>query len=288
MLLFILGATPFLAGIVYTTIYPSTDPHVIAPLAAGAVFLIIFALWENIGSRRGFLKHPLTPTYVFTAGRGRDFSAPCIAMAVINMFYYSSSILWPTMINVFYLDDPTDWRTASVLSMVQGLAILAGVLFLSFLGSKIKRWNWQLSGYTFFMVVFGSLLALGNPNRKAMVIVFVFISQAAYGASMYLCIAVSQMGVAQKDLGLSGGVGGTSRFAGGAVATAVYTAVLTNTVATWTGKLVPQAAVAAGLAESAVTGLMNDIKMGTLSTYTAEVVAAVGKATQGAYEKGIQ
>lgn len=289
MALFIFGATPFLAGIIYTTIYPSTDIHVIACLVVGAVLLIAFAAWENIGSRRGFLKHPLTPTYVFTAGYGRDLTAPCIALAVINMFYYSSSILWPTMINVFYLDDPTDWKAASLLSVVQGLAILAGVLFLSFFGSSIKRWNWQLSGYTFLMVVFGVLLALGNPDRKGMMIAFVFVSQAAYGASIYLCIAVSQMGVEQKDLGLSGGVSGTSRFAGGAIATAVYTAVLTNTVSKWSGKLIPAAAVAAGLPSSDVSSLMGALGTPALAAnYSSEVVAAVGKATQGAYEHGIQ
>ncbi|EHK97816.1 putative Isotrichodermin C-15 hydroxylase [Glarea lozoyensis 74030] len=245
MILFIAGAGPFLAGIIYTTIYPSSDVHVIAPLVTGAIFLVLYALWENIGHKLGWVPRPLTPTRVFTAGHGRDFTAPCIGIAVINMFYYSSSLLWPTMINVFYLDDPTDWRAASILSLVQGFAICAGVLFLTLFGAKIKHWNWQLAGYVFVMVLFGVLLALGNPGNKNLMIAFVFISQAAYGPAIYLAIAVSQMGVEQKDLGLSGGVSGTARFAGGAIATSVYTAV-------------------------------------------PEVIAAVGKATQKAYERGIQ
>lgn len=289
MLLFVLGATPFLGGIIYTTIYPSTDPHVIGCFAAGAVFLVAFALWENLGEKYGLVKHPLTPTRVFTSSYGRDLTAPCIALAVINMFYYSSSILWPTMINVFYLEDPSDWRYASILSVVQGFAIMAGVIFLSFMGSVIKRWNWQLTGYTFVMVVFGVLLALGTPDRKGMMIAFVFISQAAYGASIYLCIAVSQMGVEQKDLGLSGGVSGTSRFAGGAVATAVYTAVMTNTVKNWTVELVPEAAVAAGLPSSQIGSLMSVLGTSDLAAnYSPQIVAAVSRAVQGAYEHGIQ
>ncbi|RDW77353.1 MFS general substrate transporter-60 [Coleophoma cylindrospora] len=289
MVLFILGATPFLAGIIYTTIFPSSNVHVVACLAIGAVFLIAFVLWEIIGQRRGWIKHPLTPTRVFTSGRGRDLTAPCIAVAVINMFYYSSSIIWPTMINVFYLKETSDWRYACVLSTVQGLAILTGVIFLSLFGSKIKRWNWQLSGYTFIMVVFGVLLALGTPQRKGMMIVFVFISQAAYSASIYLCIAISQMGVEHKDLGISGGVSGTTRFAGGAVATAVYTAVLTNTVTKWTTKLVPAAAIGAGLPSSEVPSLMNTLGTSTLAdNYSSAIVTAVGKANQVAYEHGIQ
>jgi hypothetical protein len=205
------------------------------------------------------------------------------------MFYYSTSIIYPTMINVFYLKDPADWKYASVLSTVQGLAIVTGVIFLSLFGSKIRRWNWQLTGYTFVMVVFGVLLALGTPNNKGMVIAFVFISQAGYSASIYLAIAISQLGVEQKDLGLSGGVSGTSRFAGGAIATAVYTAVLTNTVSKWTLKLVPVAAVAAGLPSSEVTSLMGVLGTANLTAnYTPAIVSAVGSATQKAYEHGIQ
>jgi hypothetical protein len=125
------------------------------------------------------------------------------------------------MINVFWSNGGKDWRYACVLSVVQGLAIGTGVLFLSFFGSKIKRWNWQMTGYFFTMVLFGVLLALGRQDRKGMVVAFIFISQAGYSAAIYLNIAVCQLGVEQKDLGLSGGISGTARFAGGAVATAV-------------------------------------------------------------------
>lgn len=125
------------------------------------------------------------------------------------------------MINVFWSNGGQDWRYACLLSVVQGLAIGTGVAFLSFFGSKIRRWNWQMTGYFFVMVLFGVLLALGRQDRKGMVIAFIFLSQSGYSAAIYLNIAVCQLGVEQKDLGLSGGISGTSRFAGGAVATAV-------------------------------------------------------------------
>jgi hypothetical protein len=193
------------------------------------------------------------------------------------------------MINVFYLSDPTDWRAASILSLIQGFAICTGVLFLTLFGAKIKPWNWQLAGYVFVMVLFGVLLALGNPGNKNLMIAFVFISQAAYGPAIYLAIAVSQMSVEQKDLGLSGGVSGTARFAGGAIATSVYTAVLTNTVKKWTVELVPVAAVQAGLPVGNVTELMGMLGTACLKmVYSPNMVAAVGRATQKAYERGIQ
>jgi hypothetical protein len=90
--LFIAGSLPFLMGIVWASIYPSTDTHVFAPLVVGCVMLVLFAVWETYGKT----KHPLTPTNIFTSSWGRDFTAPCIALAIINMFYYSSSIIWLT------------------------------------------------------------------------------------------------------------------------------------------------------------------------------------------------
>lgn len=211
IILFIAGALPTLIGIVYTTIFPSTDPHVIAPLVIGIFFLVLFGLWETYGSA----KHPLTPTYVFTSSYGRDLTAPCIALAVVNMFYFSSSILWPTMINVFYTDGGANWRYGVLLSSIQGIAITTGAVLLAWFGGYIKHWNWQLTGSVFVMVLFGVLMALGNPNNEGLMIACVFISQTAYGWAIYLSIAMSQMGVDHKNLGLSGGLSGAARFAGG-------------------------------------------------------------------------
>jgi hypothetical protein len=211
MILFIAGALPVLLGIIYTTVFPSNNVHVVAPLCIGFFFLILFALWETYGNA----KHPLTPTYVFTSSYGRDLTAPCIALAVVNMFYYSSSILWPTMISVFYTDGGTDWKYGILLSTVQGFAITLGAVLLTIFGGTIKHWHWQLTGSVFLMVLFGTLLALGRPDNKSLMIAFVFLSQGAYGWAIYLSIAISQMGVDHKNLGLSGGLSGAARFAGG-------------------------------------------------------------------------
>lgn len=297
------GALPVLMGIVWTTVFPSSDAHVIAPLCIGFFFLVMFALWETFGK----LKHPLTPSYVFTSSHGRDLTAPCIALAVVNMFYYSSSIIWPTMIYVFYTNGGTDWRYAIILSITQGLAISFGAILLAMFGSKIRHWQWQLTGSVFIMVLFGSLLALGTPDNKGLMVAFVFLSQTGYGWAIYLSIAVSQMGVDHKDLGLSGGISGVARFAAGSsgldppslttfadqiprtVAAAVYTTVLSNTVAKWTAQLVPSAAIGAGLPASDVAKLLGVLGTPALAmNYSPSVVAAVGKAVQLAYQHGMQ
>lgn len=73
------------------------------------------------------------------------------------------------------------------------------------------------------------------------------------------------------------------------VAAAVYTTVLQNTVSKWMVRLVPPAAIAAGLPSSNVTALLSVAGTPALATtYSPAIVAAVGGATQKAYEHGVQ
>lgn len=210
--LFGAGAVLALMGIVWAGMYDSNDPHVVAPLVVGFVLVAAFALWEHFGK----LKYPLAPTHIFTSSKGRDFTAPAIALGVVNMFYYSSSILWPTMITKFYTNGGTEWREAVILSLPQGFAIVTGALGLTLFGGKIRHWQWQLTASSFVMVLFGSLLGMVTPTNKGTMIAFLFLSQAGFGWGLYLAIAVTQMGVEHKDLGIAGGISGTFRYAAGA------------------------------------------------------------------------
>lgn len=199
-------------GIVWAGSYGSSNAHVVAPLVVGFVLLTAFALWEHFGKP----KHPIAPTHVFTSSRGRDFTAPAIALGVVNMFYYSSSILWPQMITQFYTNGGADWEYGVILSLPQGFGITTGALGLTLFGSKIRNWQWQLTVSSFVMVLFGSLLGMVTPTNKGTMIAFLFLSQVGFGWAIYLAIAITQMGVEHKDLGTAGGISGTFRFGAGA------------------------------------------------------------------------
>lgn len=305
---------PVLIGIVWAGIYASSSAYVVASLVVGFAFLIAFGLWETYGGT----PHPLAPTRIFAASWGRDFTAPALALSITNMFYYSSSILWPTMTTVFYTNGGADWVYATVLTLPQGLAICSGALGLFLFGSKIRHWRWQLIVSTFIVVLFGALLGLATPYNMGTMCAFLFISQTAFAWAVPLSIMLSQLGVQHKDLGISGGISGSLRFAGSAgkyssgdtpfikkrkgnkrnqmkkeansptVATTVYQTIFNNEVTKWTPKLVVPAALKAGLDQSQTIELLSALGTSKLATsFSPAVVAAASEALKQAYCKGI-
>ncbi|KAH7170110.1 fungal trichothecene efflux pump [Dactylonectria macrodidyma] len=288
-LLFIVATTLILTGIVYTTTLESSNPKVIGTLVPGFALMTAFALWETFAP----LKQPLTPTRIFTRDNGRELTAPFIAGFVVTMFYYCLNVVYPTMIAVFFTNETTDFKYAVVLTLPQNLGLTFGAVLLTLFGTKIGHWRWTLTGSVTVMVVFGALLALGTPDRFGMVIAFIFLAEIGFGWAQYLSIAFIQFGTDQVELGISGGLAGVSRFAGGAIAISVYTTILTNVQSSSMLKLVPTAAINAGLPEGSVEKLLAALPLGSAALQevpgiTADIMVAAGAAFQQTYIVGLR
>lgn len=106
------------------------------------------------------------------------------------------------------------------LATVQGFGILAGGLLLNFCGNFFQHWRWQMGVSVAWMTLFGGLLAYA-PERQDCTVAFAFLSAAGFGYAQYLSITYIQFGADQIELGISGGLAGVSRTAGGAIATTV-------------------------------------------------------------------
>lgn len=86
---------------------------------------------------------------------------------------------------------------------------------------------------------------------------------------------------------------GVARFAGGAVAIAVYTAILTNVQSAHAAKLIPAAATAAGLPESSVAALLAALPVGATALakvpgITTNIITAASAAFQQSYVVGLR
>ena len=125
---------------------------------------------------------------------------------------YMTNIVYPTQCAVFFLRETSTIKEGALLTLPSNLGLVFGEILLMLFGTPLGHWKWTLTGSVAIMVLFGALLGLGDPSRKAMMMVFVFISQTAFGWAQMLSITFIQFGVPQVELGVSGGLAGVSRF----------------------------------------------------------------------------
>jgi hypothetical protein len=88
------------------------------------------------------------------------------------MFYYSVNIIWPTMVNVFYIGPTTSRSTELLLTLPPNVGLVFGALCLMAFGNTLGHWKWTLGGTWFFMVLFGALMGLVTPFNQPMMIAF--------------------------------------------------------------------------------------------------------------------
>jgi MFS family permease len=288
-LLFTLGAVLVLTGVIYTTIIPSSDPRVIGTIVAGFGVIIIFALYEQFVP----LKQPMTPPEIFRKDWGREFTFPFIAGIIVNMFFYSINIAYPTAINVLWTDASTPLSKSLELTLPQNLGLIFGSVMLWIFGIRLGHWKWQFIGSYTVMTIFGALLALATPNNKAMIMVFVFISEAAYGWAQTLSITWIQFGVPQTQLGISGALAGVARWTGGALSASIYIAILDRVQSSKAAVLVPRAAMAAGATNITAAALLKALPLGATAIekipgVTSEMIKAAGGAFVQSYVLGLR
>jgi hypothetical protein len=207
---------------------------------------------------------------------------------IVTMTYYSANIIYPNMINNFWLGPTTSLSTQLLLTLPPNLGLVFGSCCLLGLGNLLGHWKWTLCGAWIGMVLFGALLALVTPFNQGTMIAFAFLGQAFFGWAQYESIGFTQLGVHQRDLGLSGGLAGVARYAGGSLATAIYTTVLRNTQATRAAITVPQAAIAAGLSSSSASELLAAFPLGATALQAIEgmndeILAAATSAWQWSF-----
>ena len=143
------------------------------------------------------------------------------------------------------------------------------------------------------MVLFGALMGLVTPYNKGLMIAFAFLGQTFFGWAQYLSVAFTQLGVHQHDLGISGGLAGVARYAGGSLAQAIYVSILANTQSSRAAATVPQAAMQAGANSSTAVALLAAFPLGSAAIAEVpgindQILAAAGSAFQWSYAHGLK
>lgn len=152
--------------------------------------------------------------------------------------------------DAFYIDATTPVSTQLLLTLPSTVPLPVGAMILTTFGRKIGHWKWTMLASVVSMVLWGALLALITPYNKGLMIAFVALNQLSYGWAAYLSVTYTQLGVDQESLGISGGLAGTARYAGGAVASAAFSSAINNGILKRGAELIPKAALDAGLPQS--------------------------------------
>lgn len=198
-----------------------------------------------------------------------------------------------TMINVFYITPDTPRGYQLALSLPGNIGLVFGACLLIAFGDLIKHYKWTLCISWGGMVFWGGMMALVTPYNKGMMIAFTFLEQTFFGWAQYLSIAFTQLGVHQQDLGMSGGLAGVARYAGGSLAQAIYVSILANTQASRAAATVPQAAMQAGATSDTATALLAAFPLGSAAIAevpgtNSDILAAAGTAFQWSYAYGLK
>ncbi|EON67352.1 hypothetical protein W97_06605 [Coniosporium apollinis CBS 100218] len=283
------GVCLVLVGIIETTYKKATSASVLAPLIVGFVLIALFSFWETFSS----VKYPLCPPRIFKSHNGREFTVPFILAFIVTMFYYGINVIYPTMLNVFYITPTTSRSETLLLTLPGNLGLVFGAMLLICFGNLFGHWKWTLVGSWIGMTVFGGLMALVTPYNKGMMIAFTFLEQTFFGWAQYESVAFTQLGVHQHDLGMSGGLAGVARYAGGSLAQAIYVSILTNTQSARAAATVPAAAVAAGLSSENAASLLAAFPLGSAALQAvpgvnAEILGAAGEAFKWSYAHGLK
>ncbi|KAF1846276.1 MFS general substrate transporter [Cucurbitaria berberidis CBS 394.84] len=278
-----------LVGIIQTTYKPSSDVTVIAPMVVGFIMIVAFGVWETVSNTR----FKLCPPHLFRSHKGREFTAPFIVAFIVTMFYYSVNIIWPTMVNVFYLKPDTSRRTELLLTLPPNVGLVFGSMCLIAFGNLLGHWKLTLIITWTGMVFFGALMGLVTPFNQGLMIAFCCINASFFGWAQYESIAFTQLGVPQQDLGFSGGLAGMARYAGGSLAQAIYTTILTNAQSTRAAATVPAAAIAEGMSSENAQALFAAVPLGAAAIAevpgtSMEAISAASLAYQWSYAHALK
>ncbi|KAK2043428.1 fungal trichothecene efflux pump [Colletotrichum somersetense] len=276
------GLTLLLMGVSWGGVmFPWDSAATISTLVIGAALLAALFFWEAFAD----LTYPAIPVKFFA---NRGFMSLVCCATVATMFYYSAVLLWPQQVQALYTTDITyaGWLSTTVGSATALGQICAGGIIRW--GGNARYW---IMFSTFAMVAFVGALASLTPETLNAGIAFTILGPFFVGFIELTSLALAPLFCKPSDIGLASGLLASIRSAGGSIAVAVYTSILSNRLATEIPAAISGPAVTAGLPEGQLPGLIKAAMAGKVAAFpglTDAVKAAVTKVLPDAYTKAFE
>uniref|UniRef100_A0A0B7KLS9 Major facilitator superfamily (MFS) profile domain-containing protein n=1 Tax=Bionectria ochroleuca TaxID=29856 RepID=A0A0B7KLS9_BIOOC len=221
ILLFTAGCTLVLLGINFGgRTYPWTHHTPITLIVVGIFSLIALGFWSAYGGQR----YPLMPPKLFR--RIREFVMVICVTFCTGMLYYSMNVLWPKQSQIFFInsDRPLERGVWSIFFNIG--TILSGIVLVT-VCHRLPHEKWQLLFFVAGMTAFISSMASITVQTQARAIATVIISGLMVSVAQCIPFTIISLHLEdQADIGFAVSLTGTFKLLGGAVGTAVYTAIL--------------------------------------------------------------
>ena len=138
------------------------------------------------------------------------------------------------------------------------------------------------------MVAFVSSLAALTPSHKSLGIALTILGPFMVGFIELASLALAPLFCKAEDIGLASGLLASIRSAGGSIAIAVYTTILSNRLSTTIPEKLIPAATEAGLSRSDIPELLAAVPTRDFSSFSNAVQQAVAGAMPYAYSEAFK
>lgn len=199
------------------------------------------------------------------------------------MLTLADTVIWPTMVGALFT---TDIKKTGWLSCAVGGGLLLGQILGGAGVRFLPRMKIQMTVASVICVAFVAACASSNASTENRTTTLLLIGTIGAGYVENLTLSSTAYLWDPADMGLVTGVMGAIRTAISAIATSMYSSILTTESSKYIPRYVTPAVLGAGLPESSLASLFAGITAGDFSAVegiTPEIVAVTGEAVKHAY-----
>lgn len=244
--LFASGLTVFLVGITYLGRADYSISLVASTITLGFVVFVSCFIYDFIVPSK-----PIFPFKLFAMFR--EFTVHLIILFVSGMIWQGITTLAPQGTLYMFTNDPIQIGITQIPNTFSG--VLGGWILPS-LVHKIKHVRYQISFALLMQTVFTASYAAVIPSNKTAWMVMQLFGQSCFTWVTTLAYVASGLFVPQQELGVSAGLLGTFRSAGGSVGNAIFSTIMTSVANRNLANNIAAAAIAAGFSPANLGALV--------------------------------
>jgi len=233
--------------------HPWKSAHVIVPIVVGGLGLVAFGFYEALMP----LKAALIPKALLQDVRG--FDVVIITIFVAGMLLYSLQVLWPTQIQTMYT---TETMRIGWISCTFSAATNVGALALGAVLAKLGHARLIYVVVVALETAFVAGMAGMTPHSLGGAVTLVALAGLCVGCVNLVSVTMIILRCRDEYIGVAVGLAGTARTVGGAIATAIYSAVLNNKVNEVLPAKVAEAVVPLGFKPEDLSALITALTSG--------------------------